>query len=251
MSGALSKFAAGGNLQLNDAQAANALRRSADEGQTGGGTGVDFLSFSGKRGTYSLGRDKDDVDPDQVFILEPLAAVEGWTCWKNGKPAKKHQWSIYDTSKAVAYADLEDLGPYNENVGEGWQQMMGIGLVDADDPQRSILFTITNVSGRNVFSDLQNEVADQMENGDPYIPLVAFDMEEFEAHGQKNFKPVINVQAWVTREEVAAYFEGDFDIDDLMDGKCVPAGEAEAEPEEAAEDEAPKTRTRARRRKAA
>ena len=249
MSGALAKFAAGGSLKLNDEQAASALRRSADEGQTGGGGDLDYLSFSGKKGTYSLGRNKDDVDPEQVFIVEPMMAVEGWTCWKNGKPAKKHQWSIYDTDKAIPYSALEDLGPYNERAGEGWQQMMGMGLLDADAPERQILFTITSVSGRNVFSDLQNEIADQMENGDPHIPLISLDAEEFEAHGQTNSKPSIEVRAWVTRDEVAAFLaDEDASIDDLIDGN-VAVEEPEAEAEEPEEE--PKPRKRARRRKAA
>lgn len=246
MAGALAKFAAGGALQLNDKEAAGALRRTAGEGQTGGGDKT-FLSFSGKKGVYSLGRDKDDVDPDTVFMIEPLAAIEGWTCWKGGRPAKKHEWSVYDSSRAVRYAELEDLGPYNERMGEGWQQMMGIGMIDPLDPSNQILFTTTSISGRNVLSDLSNEIAEQMEAGEAPIALVTFDVDEFEAHSQKNFKPVISVQSWVTREEVEAFLADDSaSLDDLIDGVIDPVKE-----EEEVQEEAPKARPRARRTKAA
>lgn len=246
MAGALATFAAGGALQLNDKEAAGALRRTAGEGQTGGGDKT-FLSFSGKNGVYSLGRDKDDVDPDAVFMIEPLAAIEGWTCWKGGRPAKKHEWSVYDSSRAVRYAELEDMGPYNERMGEGWQQMMGIGMIDPLDPSNQILFTTTSKSGRNVFSDLNNDIARQMEGGDPSIPLVSFDVSEFEAHGQKNYKPVISVHAWVTREDVEAFIADESaSLDDLIAGDIEPVKE-----EEEVQEEAPKTRPRARRTKAA
>lgn len=243
MAGALAKFAQSGALQLSDEEAAAALRRSADGGSTGGGGDFEFLSFSGKKGTYSLGRDKSDISPDDLFIVEPLAAVEGWTCWKGGRPVAKHEWSAYDTTNAVAPADLADHGPYSELGGEGWQQMRGIGMLSEDG--KMVKFTLTSVSGRNVFADLNNEISDQLERGDPSIPVVCLSAEEFTAKGQVNSKPVISVQGWVTRDEVSAYMaaEDNGSLDDLLEGKYAPAEKLEA-PEE--EPEAPKKRRRHR-----
>lgn len=218
MAGALAKFAKSGALELADGDAARALRRSADSGSTGGGGGdFEFLSFSGKRGVYSLGRDKEDVDPEALFIVEPFAAVEGWTCWKGGRPCGKHEWSAFEPGNALSYSDLEDHGPYNEKAGEGWQQMRGIGMID--EQGRQIKFTLTSVSGRNVFSDLNNEIADQLEAGEPAIPIVCLGAEDFTAQGQTNSKPVIAVQGWVTRAEVEAYMaDDDGDMGVLLDG---------------------------------
>ncbi len=236
MAGALAKFAQSGALELADRDAARALRRSADSGSTGGGGGggdFEFLSFSGKRGVYSLGRDKEDIDPEALFIVEPFAAVEGWTCWKGGRPVGKHEWSAFEPLSAVPYADLEDHGPYNEKAGEGWQQMRGIGLID--ESGRQIKFTLTSVSGRNVFSDLNNDIADQLEMGEPSIPIVCLDAEDFTAQGQTNSKPVIAVQGGVTRAEVEAYMSDDNgDMSALLDGGYaaeVEGDEAEPEPQ--------------------
>jgi hypothetical protein len=232
MAGALAKFAQSGALELADGDAARALRRSADTGSTGGGGGGDFefLSFSGKRGVYSLGRDKEDVDPQDLFIVEPFAAVEGWTCWKGGRPVGKHEWSAFEPGNALSYADLDDHGPYNEKAGEGWQQMRGIGLID--ERGRQIKFTLTSLSGRNVFSDLNNDIADQLEAGEPAIPIVCLGAEDFTAQGQTNSKPVIAVLGWVTRAEVEAYMADDGDMRALLDGGyAAEVEDDEAEPE--------------------
>ena len=246
MAGALAKFAQSGALQMSDADAAAALRRSADtsssSGGGGGGGDFEFLSFSGKKGTYSLGRDKADVAADDLFVVEPFAAVEGWTCWKGGRPVAKHEWSAYDLSGAVRPADLQDHGPYNENAGEGWKPLRGIGLLSEDG--KMIKFTLNSVSGLNVFADLNTDIADQLAAGDPSIPVVCLSVEEFTAQGQVNSKPVISVQGWVTRDEVSAYMAAEVgSMDDLLEGKYAPAEQLEA-PEE--EPEAPKKRRRHR-----
>lgn len=248
--GALATFAA--SLPALDTKAAAAaLRDSSREQSTGGGDGV-YLSFSGKFGTYALGRDKKKPDPDAVYILEPLAAVEGWTCWKNSRPVGKHQWSIYERrEKGIAERDLQDHGPYNLKAGEGWKPMLGIGMLDIDDPSTPIAFTNDSVSGRNVLSALNDEVADMWEQGEDGIAVFKLGAEQFEAQGSKNFKPVIEILGWVSRAEVENFMEDDSaTLDQLLGGDLAnvkaPVEQTAEEPEEeqAATVEAPPRRRR-------
>jgi len=248
MANELMKAAA--NLPAIDKEAAAAaLQQSSQESSTGTGE-FDYLSFSGKRGVYSLGRDKVEPDPDAVYIVEPMAATEGWNCWKGGKPVAKHEWSLYErATKAVREADLADHGPYNERAGEGWQFSLGIGLIDADT-QRSIKFSTSSVSGRNVFSDLNLRIAEVMMEGGEGLAVVQLGATTFPAHGQTNYKPVIDVLGFVSREEAQAFFDVDeYDIDDLLDGKCVSKGGAEQPVEEQEEEaEPPKEEKKSRGR---
>lgn len=252
--GALATFAA--SLPALDTKAAAAaLRDSSREQSTGGGDGV-YMSFSGKFGTYAMGRDKKKPDPDAIYILEPLAAVEGWNCWKGGKPVNRNQWSVYERGeKGIAERDLQDHGPYNIKAGEGWKPMLGIGMLDVDEPSTPISFTIDSISGRNVLSALNDEVADMWEQGEDGIAVFKLGAETFEAQGSKNFKPVVEVLGWVSRAEVEAFMEDDdATVDQLLNGDLVadhaPAEQIEQEPEEeqAPAAEAP---TRRRRRAAA
>ena len=246
--GALATFAA--SLPTIDKKAAAAaLRDSARNGSTGSGDG-EYLSFSGKKGTYSLGRDKTKPDEDAIYIVEPLAAVEGWTCWKGGKPVGKHEWSVYERgAKAISENNLQDHGPYKTQNGEGWAFMMGIGLLDVDDPTTPIKFTLNSVSGRNVFAAFNEEVADMWEQGEDGIALVKLGSEDFEAQGQTNSKPVIEVLGWVSRQEVQSFMDNpDATVDHLLNGDLVEKEEEPVEEtvEEKVEDPGPTTRRRRR-----
>lgn len=250
---ALAKAAA--NLPAIDAKAAAAaLRGSADDASTGSGD-FEFLSFSGKRGTYSLGREKVTPDIDAIYVIEPMAAVEGWTCWKGGKPAGKHEWSTFErATKQIRAEELADHGPYNEKAGEGWQYLLGIGMFDIDNADKQIKYSTTSVSGRNVVSDLNTAIADELIEGQDGIAIVQLDMEEFEAHGQKNFKPKIDILGFVSRDEVTVFLEIDgYDVDDLLEGRCIRKGEPDVAPEEEPEaepEQAPATTRRSRSRPA-
>lgn len=246
--GALATVAA--NLPAIDAKAAAAaLKESAGEASTGTGE-FDYMSFSGKMGRWSMGRDKVEPDPDALYIVEPMMATEGWNCWKGGKPVAKHEWSVYERStKTVRPADLADHGPYNEKAGEGWQFSLGVGLVDLDT-ERQLRFSTSSVSGRNVVSDLNSKIADELIEGRDAIAVVELGKESFEAHGQTNFKPSIDVLAFVSRAEIDAFrASGGYDFDDLIDGKIAVDLKKEVAVEEAEkeqEEEAPKKRTRVR-----
>lgn len=218
MANSLTSYLGDANLPaLSDEDMASALQEHADENPGGGG--VTFLSFSGKTGNYSLGRDKADVDPDDRFLLEPQSIIEGWVCWKGNKPVARVEWSIYQRkAQAVAEADLEDKGPYRTNMGEGWQPLLGFGVMSMDGHMTPIKFTVTSKSGRNAVDDMIEEVKKRMQAGEPSMPIIGFDAETFVAQEQTNYKPVFEKETWVTRDAASAYFDGGVTLDDLIDG---------------------------------
>lgn len=220
MSNSLTAFLGNANLPaLSDEDMAAALQEHSDENPTAGG--VTYLSFSGKTGRYSLGRNKDDVDPDDLFLLEPQSIIEGWVCWKSNKPVSRVEWSIYQRkAQAVREEDLEDKGPYRINMGEGWQPLLGFGVMSTDGEMASIKFSVTSKSGRNAVDDMIEEIKKRMQAGEPSMPLIGFDSETFVAQEQTNYKPSLIVETWVTREAAAAYFAGDLNLDGLIEGKA-------------------------------
>jgi hypothetical protein len=220
MSNSLTAFLGNANLPaMTDADMAAALEEASDD--IGGQSGIRYLSFSGKTGIYALGRNKDDMDPDDVYLLEPQSIIQGWVCWKGNKPIDRVEWSIYQrASQAVTEAELDDHGPYRSNMGEGWQPLLGFGVLSTDGAATSIKFTATSKSGRNAIGDLTEEIKKRMMAGEPSMPLIHFEAEEFIAQEQKNFKPRFEVEAWVTREAAGAFLEGELDADDLIDGKA-------------------------------
>jgi len=236
------------NLPVDRESMAAALKSSQDDNSTGGAGSMEYMSFSGKRGRYALGRDKKEPEADAVYILEPTLAVEGWECWKGSRPVKKHEWSLYERAgKRIRYDDLEDYGPYDTSANEGWKQTLGISFFDVDAPETQIKWTINSVSGRGVMSNFNGMVADDIMEGGDGVAVFTLGVEPFEAQGQRNEKPVIDVLAFVTRAEVEAWLESEGTVDDLISGNVDVEG---AEPEQEPEPE-PEPKGRRRRRKAA
>tara|TARA_R110000787_G_scaffold269501_1_gene376320 strand:- start:5140 stop:5838 length:699 start_codon:yes stop_codon:yes gene_type:complete len=221
MSNELTKFLEVAGLPvIDDSQLAAALSEAADAAMTSGGGGsVDYLSFSGKTGRYSLGRDQEEIDPDQLYLVEPKTFVGGWVCWKNSKPIDRIEWSVLKAKEqAVALEDLEDHGPYRESAGEGWQQLLGFGLISCDAMKSQIKFSSTSKSGRNTIGGLMKEICARAEVKEPSLPLILFGSTTFESNGQTNYKPVLEVESWVMRESAASYLEGDLTEQQLSSG---------------------------------
>lgn len=238
MSTSLATYAKGGNLPTLDKTAmAQALASAGAEESTGSPSeGVEYVSFSGKTGAITYGRDRDDLDQGELFLMEPRSAFRGWICWKENKPVARHQWSIYQPELAIPKSELEDKGPYNRQQ-DGWQSMIGFGFMSTDGEVVQYSFSTNSTSGKNAVGDLFDEIAQRTINGEPNFPLFYFNREKFQAQGEWNFKPRFDIEEWITEEEAAAMLGGEADA------------EAEPEPEVAAEpEEAKPTRTRRARR---
>ena len=204
-----------GTALATTAELANALSEVADDASSG--SGINYLSFSGKTGLYALGRDQDEINPEQLYMVGPQTFVGGWVCWKGSKPIDRIEWSVLRAhEQAVAKEDLKDYGPYRESAGEGWQQLLGFQAITMDALRGEIKFSATSKSGRNAIAGLMKEIGARAAAGEPHIPLISFDAVVFEAQGQKNFKPVLGVETWVTNASATAYM-----IDEMTDKELV------------------------------
>lgn len=224
MSTSLAAYAKGGNLPTLDKNAmAKALASAGAEESTGSASdGVEYVSFSGKTGSITFGRDRDDLQQDELFLMEPRSAFRGWICWKDNKPVARHQWSIYQPDMAIPERELEDKGPYARQQ-DGWQSMLGFGFMSTEGEVVQYSFSTNSTSGKNAVADLFDEIAQRTIRGEPNFPLFYFSREKFQAQGEWNFKPRFDIEEWITEDEAAAMLGGE--------------AEAEPEPEKIAEPE--------------
>ena len=224
MTSDLLAFVSGNELPvLSDAALADAIKAAqAAKGEAPRDTTfTQYLSFSGKTGAYALGKDRDDVDPEALFLVEPMTFTDGWICWKSSKPVDRVEWNYIDQGRAVIESDLQDHGPYNSAMGEGWSSLLGFGCVSLDKEMTQIKFSSNAVSAKNSITDLHNEIKDRAARGEAQIPVIHLDKEQFEAQGAKNWKPKFVVEVWVTRETAGAYANGGITLDDLVSGVTV------------------------------
>jgi hypothetical protein len=180
-------------------------------------SGVNYLGFSGKVGAYGLGQEKADIDPDALYLFEPVSFLAGWVCWKDTNVVGRHEWSFY-SGRAILESELDDHGPYNDD-GDGWKATLGFGCIALDGTKTEIKFSHHAAGTKNSMKDLLDKVKVRSAAGEPAMPVFTFSKEQFEARSKKNWKATFLVEAWVTREAVALFFDGTFSMDDLLAGK--------------------------------
>lgn len=217
-------FVSGNELPiLSDDALADAIKQAqAAKGEAPHDTTfTQYLSFSGKTGAYALGKDREDIDPEALYLVEPMSFTDGWICWKSSRPVDRIEWNYLDQGSAVFESDLKDHGPYNSAMGEGWSTLLGLGCVSLDKEMTQIKFSSNSISAKNSITDLHNEIKDRAARGEAQIPIIHFDKQQFEAQGAKNWKPKLAVEVWVTRESAGAYARGALTLDDLVSGVAV------------------------------
>ena len=171
MSSSLMKYVEDANLPaMSDEAMANALQNAGVGDAPAGAEGVQYLSFSGKSGTYQLGQNKEA--PENFFVVETKSIVTGWICWLKSKPVDRFEWSIYQPEKAVSENDLAFHGPYREGSGEGWFQSLGFGCLSLDDRSLQVKFSNNSKSGRNSIRNLMDDVRKRVLAGEPSLPII-------------------------------------------------------------------------------
>lgn len=215
-------------VALANAQAmADALSNSAAQGQLGSAPdGSVYLNFTGKRGVYEFGKDKADLDDSEIWLVNIASFEEGYVCWKGGKTVATRMANIYSGQHIAAPAH-DEMGPFNTAQGEGWFSAKSMTIKSVEEDDRQGYWKINSKSGVAVFADLQAQVAERLRAGRACWPLIRLGKEKFEAQGQKNYKPKLDVYGWLSQEavtELAA--DPDADIDTLVrqsEGGALPA----------------------------
>lgn len=206
----------GGKVDVSDLKSlAQKAKAAADNNPRGGGApgGSDYMNFSGKSGRYTIGKEKRPIQPDERWVVDVTSFEEGWVCWKNRKPEATRMSNIY-TGVPVAQPDPEERGPFDFNKGEGWHQAKAMVLKSCDNDQQGY-FKNNSVSGVGEMADLMEAFSERAAAGQPCWPVVCLDIEEFDAQGFTNYKPVFDIQGWLSTEQLTELAEG-ADIDELL-----------------------------------
>jgi hypothetical protein len=215
----------GGAVKPLDTKAMAArAKESANEAPQRGGES-EFLNFSGKKGVYSDFQDGKTVTPDEPFLLNVASFMDGWIAWKGGKPVAKLWYNIF-TEQRIPEPDHDLHGPYNTAKGEGWQSQRGWQAKSLDN-DRQIEFSNSSVSGKAEMGDMLKEVSRRMASGEPCWPVFVHDLEQFEAQGFKNYKPIFAVIGWLDDAALPELSgDGGYDLDELFADSVKRTGSA-------------------------
>ncbi|NKB39464.1 MAG: hypothetical protein GKR86_00130 [Ilumatobacter sp.] len=203
----------GGAVDLVDADAlGKALEETQDEGGRLGD--VSFMSFSGKRGIYSIGIEKRTPNEGEKWLINIAGFELGWMCWKGGQPQAKRMANV--TAPRIPEPDMTEFGPFDQNKGEGWSRARAVSCRSFENGEQ-VYFSNNSKSGVAGMSDLQKAVTGRLKSGQPAWPVVTFGIEEFESQGFKNFKPVFEVVQWLDMDDVKKLSEEGTDPQAVLD----------------------------------
>jgi hypothetical protein len=195
---------------------AAAIDSSQEEDGYAQGGGVTFIDFSGKLNQYRVGKEREAIDPESMFLFEPISAIKGWICWKGGRVVGREEWAYLNKAAAVAAETLKDHGPYKE--GDGWKPLRGFGCLALDGSGQHFKFSSNAAGARNSIEAMLSQISKHIKSGEPSLPIIKFASESFTANDHTNWKPTFPVVAWVTREAAQGFFAGG-SLDDLLAGK--------------------------------
>jgi hypothetical protein len=182
----------------NKADTARLMKQSASLDPRANGD-IDYLSFSGKIGKYALGKDKEDIDPDELWLVNIHSFKNGWICWKAGRPVAKRLAMI--TEPQVLDPDPDEFGPFTSQ-NDGWYRAKSFVLKSLETGVTAE-FTTNSKSGVSVFAGIEDQIADRMVHNMADWPVITMDKELFTVDGNTNYKPKIDVLGWMTDDSVA------------------------------------------------
>lgn len=207
---------------VNSSALVDALAASAQKDPRGGGAnGGEFVNFSGKHGTYQVGKDKSEMDPEELWLINIASFEDGWICWKGGAVQALR---LYPMGVPVPEPDFEEHGPFQKQ-GDGWKQAKSLTMKSLDSLMQGY-FKVNAVSAVSVFADLQDDILARVRAGQPAWPVVKWGKEKFLAKGDWNFKPVVTIDGWLDDESVGMLAElledeaAEFDIGELYEASA-------------------------------
>lgn len=201
----ITPFGGGKVALIDDKELLEFMQEDADFGARSGD--LSYMSFSGKRGRYSIGVDGREPASDEPFLIALPLFKKGYICWKDGKPISKRMAGQREPK--VMQPAPDELGPFDKD-DEGWFAARSIGarsLLNGEE----IEFTTNSKSGVATLAELHREILEALSAGEPPWPIVNFGMEEFASKGYKNFKPTVDIVKWLSTDDITKWADDSFD----------------------------------------
>lgn len=188
------------------------MNETANQGARTEGGAVSYMSFSGKKGRYSIGQDGREPGEDEPFLVSPRHFKKGYICWKGGRPVDERM-AGYKEPKILA-PDPSEHGPFDRNE-DGWYFARSFGAKSLENSEQ-VQLTNNSKSGVSTIADLELAIRERLNAGEPCWPIITFGKEEFESKGYKNDKPVFDIIKWLSSAEVSLWDE-EFDPMDWLE----------------------------------
>jgi hypothetical protein len=177
----------------------------------GASAGLLFLKFDGNTGSYTYGKDDDELEKGTRVAVNPSEFKNGWICWKDGQVMEETMTRIVD-GKPTARGDLADHGPY-EDEKDGWREQSSVQLRDIESGDE-FLFKTSSKGGRIAVGNLVRDFGKAYAMHPGELAIVELSSTSFDAKDKKTgkklgkkFAPAFKIVGWASEADLIAKFD--------------------------------------------
>ena len=192
------------------------LTKNRQTTPSAGGSGdMNFLQMDQGGDGWVFGRDRDPIEDDDRFLMDPRTFVHGYICWHNSSPEYK---SMVPFSTPLSEVSV----PEGLQGAKGAEYQRGVNMVGLSEGIARLAFEFSHSSmgGLQFLEDLEDAVIASPDGRE--FPVISLTQDSYtnKKYGKLIYTPGFEVHEWLT----------------LADAIIAIAGaEAEPEPEETAE----------------
>jgi len=198
---------------------------------------VDFLSFSGKKGSYQLGREKDDPMGEDFLVNIDMFA-HGWALWVDRVCTKVMAPIDQDLPQEMKPKD--DKRGRTQHAGEA-RAFVCQAIDDVGTEAKPIKFETSSMGGVNAVSELIEAVTLKIMGGEETYLYPCIRLGEY-----SYFNETANDTIYNPTFEILSWHSVDGDKDPKSGAVIEDKTGDEEEPEEDPEEEQPKRQRRKR-----
>lgn len=172
----------------------SALAQSKVHHADNSSAGKAFLKFNFKDGSFTFGRDQEDITGEEI-VVNVATFAHGWTLWVNGQPQKVMRSFVEQLPEPMPSVDGNQ-----PSESRGFEARF-----PEEDDDTILVFETNSFGGRKGADKLLTEVSIRSASGEAeYLyPVVRLTSESYKSkQGSTIHNPVFEVVGWMNQEGV-------------------------------------------------
>lgn len=172
----------------------SALAQSKVHHADNSAAGKAFLKFNFKDGSFTFGRDQEDITGEEI-VVNVATFAHGWTLWVNGQPQKVMRSFVEQLPEPMPSVDGNQ-----PSESRGFEARF-----PEEDDDTILVFETNSFGGRKGADKLLTEVSIRSASGEAeYLyPVVRLTSESYKSkQGSTIHNPVFEVVGWMNQDGV-------------------------------------------------
>jgi hypothetical protein len=171
-----------------------------------------YLKFDGNTGTYTFGKDSDELPAGVKVALNAQEFKAGWICWREGAVIDEIMVRTVE-GRPPARGALTDHGPFDDDR-DGWKEQYSAHFRDIEDGTEYV-FKTSSGGGKTSIRNLLQDYGKTFMMHPGELAILSLGNVSFDAKDPNNkkkklgkkFAPKFSIVGWENEADLIAKFE--------------------------------------------